>query len=122
MEREPISLGERIVARILRRGDCWMWTGSYAADGYPIIELTSATYSIIPTLWEHVNGPVPVGAILVCTHTRAGSEYCVNPAHYQPRPAGRPLRRTCRHGHDLTVPDNVWMSEAGVQVCLVCNG
>lgn len=121
MKRRPITLGEMIVARIDRRGSCWIWNGNYMAEGYPAIMSTTKTYYVIPELWEHFYGPVPEGMVLSCTHVRAGTEYCVNPAHYLPRPNVRNPKVVCRAGHDLTNPEVVWTSPStGRRFCLAC--
>jgi len=119
MERRPISDGERIAARIDRRGGCWIWSGTYAADGYPVFTSTTGNISIIPLLWRQENGPVPDGHVLTCNHQRAGDSVCVNPSHYSPRPRGRKLASVCRWGHDLTDEANVWRN-AGRRYCLPC--
>lgn len=119
MERRPITDAERIAARIERRGDCWIWSGTYAAKGYPVLTTATGNVSIIPLLWTAEHGPVPNGFVLRCSHPRAGSDVCVNPAHHQPRPAGRELASTCRWGHDLTDPENVW-ENSDRRYCLPC--
>lgn len=104
MERRPITQAERLGARIEVRGNCWIWSGTYAANGYPVLTTSSGNLSVIPALWEQKNGPVPKGEVLICTHTRAGSDVCVNPAHYRPRPLKGPRRdpfgRKDRHSHE----------------------
>ena len=119
MERRPIHDGERIAARIERRGDCWIWQGSYAARGYPVFSSTSRTISIIPTLWKQEYGAVPDGMVLTCIHPKAGAGVCVNPTHYRPRPKGREYATVCKWGHDLTDPENIWLN-AGRRYCLPC--
>lgn len=88
MERRPITNGERIAARIDRLGTCWIWSGTYAANGYPVFTSTTGNISVIPLLWKQENGAVPEGMALFCTHIRAGASVCVNPAHYTARPRG----------------------------------
>jgi hypothetical protein len=119
MERRPITTGEKVEARIERRGDCWIWSGTYAADGYPVLTSATGNVSIIPLLWCQEYGPVPDGMVLTSTHPRTGSDVCVNPTHYRPRPWGKPLAEVCKWGHDLTDPENVWESE-GRRYCLPC--
>lgn len=119
MERRPITDGERIAARIDRLGTCWIWSGTYAADGYPVFTSATGNISIIPLLWKQENGPVPEGHVLTCIHLRSGESVCVNPAHYTPRPRGRRLATQCRWGHDLTDESNVWRN-AGRRYCLPC--
>lgn len=113
-------MGERIAARIDHHGECWIWSGTYAADGYPVFTSASGNISIIPALWVQENGPVPNGMVLTCTHTRTGPDVCVNPAHYRPRPAGRELATMCKWGHDLTDPQNLWVGKTGVRYCIAC--
>lgn len=100
-------MAERLGARITMRGDCWIWTGTYAANGYPVLTTPSGNLSVIPALWEQKNGPVPKGEVLTCTHERAGVDVCVNPAHHRSRPArgleggqfARKDRRTPKENH-----------------------
>lgn len=119
MERRPITDGERIAARIERRGDCWIWSGTYAADGYPVLTSATGNISIIPLLWSQEHGPVPDGMVLYCSHPRAGSDWCVNPTHYRPRPRGGQRADICKWGHDLTDPENVW-ENGDRRYCLPC--
>jgi hypothetical protein len=119
MERRPITDGERIAARIERRGDCWIWSGRSTARGYPVLTSANGNVSIIPLLWSTEHGPVPDGMVLTCSHPRAGLDVCVNPMHYQPRPRGRALAEVCKWGHDLTDPDNVW-ENGDRRYCLPC--
>lgn len=119
MERREITVGEKIAARIDRRGECWIWSGTYAADGYPVFTSATGNISIIPALWEQEHGPVPDGMVLTCTHQRAGSDVCVNPMHYRPRSRGAVPISICKWGHDLTDPGNVWLN-SGRRYCLPC--
>lgn len=119
MERRPITVSERIVARIERRGDCWIWSGTYAGNGYPVLTATTGNISIIPLLWSEQFGAVPDGMVLTCSHPRSGSDQCVNPTHYRPRPRGKTEASVCKWGHDLTDPANVWES-GDRRYCLPC--
>lgn len=119
MERRPITDAEKIEARIEPRGECWLWSGSYAADGYPVFRTAYGNIAIIPLLWSQEYGAVPDGEVLSCIHPRAGSDRCVNPAHYRPRPVGREFATVCKWGHDLTDPANVW-ENGGRRYCLLC--
>lgn len=119
MRRNPITDGEKIAARIERRGDCWLWSGTYAGNGYPVLNSPNRVISIIPLLWEQEHGAVPDDSVLSCIHPRSGSDVCVNPAHYRPRPRGRERATVCKFGHDLTDPENVW-ENSGRRYCLAC--
>lgn len=119
MERRPITLGELIAARIEARGSCWVWTGTNTTDGYPILSSTTGNISIIPLLWRQEHGPVPEGHVLTCAHPRAGLEWCVNPAHYEPRPRGSVPTEKCQWGHDMTDPQNV-LEYSGRRYCAEC--
>lgn len=119
MERRPITDAERITARIDRRGDCWIWSGTYAANGYPVLTSATGNVSIIPLLWRQEYGAVPDGHVLTCTHPQAGVDVCVRPLHYRPRPKGAPYATQCAWGHDLTNEENVWRS-GGRRYCLPC--
>lgn len=120
MERRPITNGERIAARIDVRGECWIWTGNLATNGYPVLASTTEVTSIIPLLWKQEHGPVPDGHVLTCSHPVAEPDVCVNPAHYVARPSGFHLIPKCRNGHDLTDQSNIWTSASGVRRCVKC--
>ncbi len=121
MERRPITVGEKIAARIERRGDCWIWTGRSDIPGQPSYKDGKRRYPIISTLWVQENGPVPEGHALACTHKKDHDYPCVNPRHYVATPIGAgqgwAASRPC--GHDLTNPANVFYLGSR-RLCLLC--
>lgn len=118
MERQPITDGERIAARIEQSGDCWVWRGELVSGYYPVFASRTTQYSIIPTLWVQEFGPVPEGLVLTCIHERTVPP-CVNPAHYKLVPNGTTRPKRCEWGHDLTDQMNIaWVG--GRKVCLGC--
>lgn len=118
MERRPITDAERLLSRIEVRKGCWFWTGTFAA-GYPVFTSRTGNISIIPLLWKQENGPVPEGHVLTCIHPKAGTDVCVNPAHYRSRPNGYVPISVCKKGHDLTDEANVYR-RGSKMLCLPC--
>lgn len=82
--------------------------------------------------WELFRGKIPAGMMIdhLCRVT-----LCCNPKHLEPVTAKENVARgntvwaneqrgrerlTCKHGHDLTDPENFWMSSHGRQ-CKPCS-
>lgn len=83
LERVPLPLIERLMAKVERTDSCWLWTGA-TSNGYGVIqrgERGRGTVKAHRASYEHFVGVVPDGLDLMhrC-HTRA----CVNPEHLVP--------------------------------------
>jgi hypothetical protein len=88
------SAWERLLARVDRSGDCWLWTGPLNGDGYGAYSGVARTAAAHRAAYILVHGPIPKGLELdhLC-HTRdldcnAGAgclhRRCVNPDHLEP--------------------------------------
>lgn len=69
---------ESFAARTERRGECLIWTGAKASDGYGHLQVNGRTTQVHRYAWECENGPIPDGMVIdhIC-HNRT----CVNVAH-----------------------------------------
>lgn len=59
---------------------CWVWNRTISPNGYATVNIGAASKPYAHRiLYEHYNGPIPVGHILLrsCAEPK-----CVNPAHY----------------------------------------
>lgn len=110
---------------------CWIWTGTYNANGYPRYNLKSLSLGTIPyrIAWQILVGPISPGAHLDHLCRRPG---CVNPDHLEPvtpkenalrsgNPAARNARKTrCSRGHLFTA-ENTLLDAKGHRRCRVCS-
>lgn len=125
--RTPVI--DRVMAKVVVKGDCWVWTGSVGSSGYGKVGGTpSAPGEKAPdrlthrVVWEHHNGPIPDG--LELDHL-CGVIRCCNPEHLEPVTSAenqrrRAERRThCKHGHEYT-PENTYLG-MGHRSCRTCH-
>lgn len=106
---------------------CWEWTGSRTAGGYGHLRRPGGKYDYSHRVsYEMSVGPIPDG--LVIDHL-CRNRACCNPAHLEPVPhqtnvsrglAPYGLRTTCKHGHDITNPENIYTAPRGDRRCQTC--
>jgi hypothetical protein len=72
---------QRIHAKAVLSGDCWLWTGAIDNGGYANFRHDGRSQKAHRVLWELLNGPVPEGLELdhLCS-----VRHCVNPDHLEP--------------------------------------
>lgn len=68
------------MAKVERRGDCWLWTGSLDGKGYAAFSCGSRRVRASRWAYEHWIGPIPAGHVVdhLCE-----TPSCVNPEHLQ---------------------------------------
>lgn len=71
-------VGERMARFISVQGECHLWTGHTAGNGYGSIRTEDGPRYAHRVAWELANGPIPDG--LYVLH-RCDTPRCVNPAH-----------------------------------------
>ncbi len=104
--RTPVI--DRIMAKVVMEGDCWVWTGAVGSSGYGHVAAggrRGGMVSVHRTVWEHQNGPIPDG--LQLDHL-CGVIRCCNPEHLEPVTHKENQRRRaariahCKNGHAFT--------------------
>lgn len=70
---------DRLLERIKKNGDCWIYTGAVGGDGYGVIGIGRGTSNRAHrVMYEVFVGPIPKG-MLVCH--RCDTPLCINPRH-----------------------------------------
>lgn len=78
-ERPKIPMVDRIMAKVVHSGDCWLYTGSDNGKGYGITSDDRRRPRYVHrVMYEHAVGPIPPG-VEVC-HT-CDVRNCVRPDH-----------------------------------------
>lgn len=96
--RRPIA--ERLMEKVDRRGDCWIWTGAVANSGYGRIgEAGSRTLQAHRASYEAFRGTIPAG--LHIDHL-CRNRLCVNPDHLEPVTPSENNRRAAAANRQLT--------------------
>jgi hypothetical protein len=114
--------------RVDKSGECWEWTRSLTPAGYGHLRAPGGKYVYAHRrAYELAVGPIPKGLVLdhLCRNTK-----CVRPDHLEPVTSAENVRRgaapygavrtTCKHGHDITKPENVYTAPRGDNRCRVC--
>lgn len=69
---------ERFWMYVDRSGDCWIWHGTLASNGYGRFSMNGHADGAHRYSWQFAHGPIPAG--LVVCH-RCDNPPCVNPEH-----------------------------------------
>lgn len=79
-------LTPRLMKRTVRTSDGHLlWTGGLA-NGYPAAKHEGKTVYVKRLVWEHENGPIPEGAVMIST---CGQRACIEPSHLALSTPGR---------------------------------
>ena len=107
--------------RVDKSGECWVWLGPKAANGYGRVGFLGQWRAAHRVSWEALHGPVPEG--LELDHLCRVRE-CVNPGHLEPVTHAENMRRAavlrthCAKGHEFTETNTV--TSAGYRQCRTC--
>lgn len=123
---------KRLMKRVEKTSDCWLWLGKLTKKGYARIRNDAGHYSYGHKVsYEHFIGPVPQDLVLdhLCRIPR-----CVNPLHLEPVTDTENIRRSpihyanathCKNGHEFTAQNTrIRIRRDGGQrerVCRVCH-
>jgi hypothetical protein len=117
----------RFWSRVHRSSGCWEWMGSRTTAGYGNTRLRGRNEYAHRISYRIANGPLEEG--LVIDHL-CRNRACVRPEHLEAvlqlenvRRGAAPygaVRTTCRQGHDVTDPANVYKSPRGDRRCRLC--
>lgn len=68
----------RLMGYVLKRDDCWLWTGHIVADGYGKIMIDGKKKKVHRASYELFKGPIPKGMIV---RHMCNEPLCINPDH-----------------------------------------
>ena len=89
-QRERTDVLDRILARIEREGECWIFAGSKHPQGYGQVHNPGGSRLVHVIVYQRMIGPVPEDMELDHLCRR---EACCNPAHLEPVTHGENVRR-----------------------------
>lgn len=71
---------ERYLAKVLKSGGCWKWTGAKSPHGYGVIRGDASKRTVFAHRfsYEHFNGAIPEG---LCVLHKCDNPECTNPDH-----------------------------------------
>ena len=104
---------------------CWEWSGWRNNLGYGYIRHEGRDRPVHRVLMELMSGPFTSGIDIdhLCKNP-----CCLNPAHLEAVTHRENIRRgkaatktTCKRGHDLTNPKNVYRRKNGKRWCAECH-
>lgn len=118
----------RFVGPSRNEGECWLWGGTIARNGYGVFSIFKVQFKAHRLVYESIIGPLQAGQHL---HHRCQNTACVNPQHLQPvSPAehvmigasfsAKNARKThCLRGHPFS-GSNLRIDKFGYRICLTC--
>lgn len=78
--KAPLSLGERLMARVARVGTHWLWTGQEGTGGYGKLKVGGRHNATHRLSYQAFVGPIPEG---FAVHHKCGIALCINPEHLE---------------------------------------
>lgn len=116
-------MNRRLWKRIVRDGDCWVWTGAKNDQGYGQVVIDGQRAYTHRLVYELLVGPIPDGLEIdhLCRNTS-----CCRPAHLEPVTHAENIRRGyeakaqthCKRGHHLAVTAR--LTKDGRRDCREC--
>jgi hypothetical protein len=106
-----------ITSRIVYGPDCWEWAGWHNDQGYGYVQINKRSAPVHRFIMEMLGRVQPRQDVDHLCRNRG----CVNPAHLEGVSHAENVRRgnaaknrpTCKYGHDLTNPANVYVYPTG---------
>lgn len=109
--------------RIIKDGECWLWTGPKDRDGYGQHYLDGKVRVAHRSVYILLRGEIPENNHL---HHTCKNKACVNPEHLMPvsyrehASIHRESEGYCKQGHEFT-SDNTMYTSQGYRKCRECH-